>query len=84
MSTARSDRVIVVGAGPVGLLCALELARRGIPVLGFHAQTGGNFRQLINRQFQPRWHPSQSGAACLGMHSAPGNADAATPLVRSA
>jgi len=40
--------------------------------LGFYAQTGGNFRQLINRQFQPRWHPSQSGAACLGMHSGVG------------
>jgi PAS domain-containing protein len=51
---------------------------------GFYAQTGGNFRQLINRQFLPRWHPSQSGAACLGMHSDPGNADAATPPVKSA
>ena len=25
--------VIVIGAGPVGLLCALELARRKVPVL---------------------------------------------------
>ncbi len=28
-----SKPVIVVGAGPVGLLCALELARRNVPVL---------------------------------------------------
>ncbi|MBM4217698.1 MAG: hypothetical protein FJ178_07635 [Gammaproteobacteria bacterium] len=28
-----SDRVIVVGAGPVGLTCAAVLARAGIPVL---------------------------------------------------
>jgi hypothetical protein len=39
--------------------------------LGFYAQTDGNFRQLINRQFQPRWHPSQSGAACLGLYAQP-------------
>ncbi|WP_078911624.1 FAD-dependent monooxygenase [Streptomyces sp. NRRL WC-3742] len=32
MRTAVSDPIIVVGAGPVGLTCALELARRGVPV----------------------------------------------------
>ena len=30
---AEALPVIVVGAGPVGLLCALELARRDVPVL---------------------------------------------------
>jgi 3-(3-hydroxy-phenyl)propionate hydroxylase len=34
----RSNRVIVVGAGPVGLLCALELARQGVPVLVIEAE----------------------------------------------
>jgi len=33
-SVARSDkRVIIVGAGPVGLVCALALAQRDIPSL---------------------------------------------------
>src|SRR6266851_4579516 len=40
MRTARSDdgkRVIVVGGGPVGLVCALNLAARDIPVLVLEA-----------------------------------------------
>jgi len=32
MSDQKTPPVIVVGAGPVGLLCALELARRGVAV----------------------------------------------------
>ncbi|MFM7342323.1 MAG: FAD-dependent oxidoreductase, partial [Betaproteobacteria bacterium] len=32
--------VIVVGAGPVGLLCALELARRQVPVLVLETEPG--------------------------------------------
>ena len=32
--------VIVVGAGPVGLLCALELACRGVPVLVLESEAG--------------------------------------------
>ena len=31
-TTSSVDPVIIVGAGPVGLLCALELARRQVPV----------------------------------------------------
>jgi 3-(3-hydroxy-phenyl)propionate hydroxylase len=33
-------RVIIAGAGPVGTICALALARRGIPVLLLEADTG--------------------------------------------
>jgi 3-(3-hydroxy-phenyl)propionate hydroxylase len=38
MNVTDSNRVIVVGAGPVGLLCALELARQGVPVLVIEAE----------------------------------------------
>ncbi|MDN5856239.1 MAG: FAD-dependent oxidoreductase, partial [Actinomycetia bacterium] len=31
-SSQESARVVVVGAGPVGMVCALALHRRGIPV----------------------------------------------------
>jgi 3-(3-hydroxy-phenyl)propionate hydroxylase len=41
MALKRSnDRVIVAGAGPVGSLCALILARRGIPVTVLERETG--------------------------------------------
>ena len=33
-----SDRVLVAGAGPVGSIAALALARRGIPVTVFEAE----------------------------------------------
>jgi len=38
MNISDSNRVIVVGAGPVGLLCALELARQCVPVLVIEAE----------------------------------------------
>ncbi len=38
MKPLSSNRVIVVGAGPVDLLCALELARQGVPVLVIEAE----------------------------------------------
>lgn len=38
MKALKTNRVIVVGAGPVGLLCALELARQGVPVLVIEAE----------------------------------------------
>lgn len=36
--TAHADRVLVVGAGPVGLTIALGLARRGIPVIAIEQE----------------------------------------------
>ena len=39
-----SDRVIVVGAGPVGLTCAALLARAGIPVLLVRSNLGARER----------------------------------------
>jgi 3-(3-hydroxy-phenyl)propionate hydroxylase len=47
-----SDRVIVVGAGPVGLTCAALLARAGIPVLLLEA-TPERARDLR----ASTWHP---------------------------
>jgi 3-(3-hydroxy-phenyl)propionate hydroxylase len=38
-SAAPSDRVLIAGAGPVGLTAALNLARRGIPVTVMEAGT---------------------------------------------
>lgn len=38
--TTRSRRVIIVGAGPVGMVCALALNRRGIPVTVFESESG--------------------------------------------
>lgn len=40
MNRTTENRVIVVGAGPVGLLCALELARRNVPVLVIESEPG--------------------------------------------
>ena len=37
MSRSVADKVLIVGAGPVGLICALSLAGRGIPVLVLEA-----------------------------------------------
>src|SRR3954462_9346500 len=39
MTTAKANaRVVVVGAGPVGMVCALALNRRGIPVTVFEQE----------------------------------------------
>ena len=40
MSQTSILPVLIVGAGPVGLLCALELARRGVPVVVIEAEPG--------------------------------------------
>jgi 3-(3-hydroxy-phenyl)propionate hydroxylase len=40
VTPTTENRVIVVGAGPVGLLCALELARRNVPVLVIESEPG--------------------------------------------
>ena len=37
-SSKRNARVVVVGAGPVGMVCALALNRRGIPVTVFETE----------------------------------------------
>lgn len=46
------ERVIVVGAGPVGLVCALSLAARGIPVLVLEAHPE-LFKDLRAGSFHP-------------------------------
>jgi len=38
--TSKAGRVIVAGAGPVGLLAALALGRQGVPVLLLEAEAG--------------------------------------------
>src|SRR6201996_1573671 len=48
----KKDRVIVVGAGPVGLTAALALARRNIPVVVLAAET-----ELVKELRGSTFHP---------------------------
>src|SRR5262249_35979320 len=38
MSKQNEPRVVIVGAGPVGMVCALALNRRGVPVTVFEQE----------------------------------------------
>ena len=38
MSKQNKPRVVIVGAGPVGMVCALALNRRGVPVTVFEQE----------------------------------------------
>jgi 3-(3-hydroxy-phenyl)propionate hydroxylase len=47
--TANSDRVIVIGAGPVGLCLSLALAQEGVPVTLIEALGDDNFLEQVPR-----------------------------------
>src|SRR5580693_4543127 len=47
--TSSSDRVIVIGAGPVGLCLSLALAREGIPVTLVEALGDDDFLEQVPR-----------------------------------
>jgi 3-(3-hydroxy-phenyl)propionate hydroxylase len=47
--THSSDRVIVIGAGPVGLCLSLALAREGVPVTLIEALGDDNFLEQVPR-----------------------------------
>lgn len=51
-SVERRDRVIVVGAGPVGLITAIGLAREGIPVIVLEAES-----ELVHDLRAGSFHP---------------------------
>ncbi len=55
-SEKHSEKIAVVGAGPAGLSCAYQLARRGYPVTVFEAfqQAGGMLRYGIPKYRLPR------------------------------
>jgi 3-(3-hydroxy-phenyl)propionate hydroxylase len=48
-SGAKVDRVIVVGAGPVGLMLTLKLLQNGVPVTLLESLTDGEFPKQMHR-----------------------------------
>ena len=52
MSSKKNDRIVVVGAGPVGLTAAMALGRRGIPTTLLAAEP-----QLVAELRGSTFHP---------------------------
>jgi NADPH-dependent glutamate synthase beta subunit-like oxidoreductase/Pyruvate/2-oxoacid:ferredoxin oxidoreductase delta subunit len=55
-SESHAEKIAIIGAGPAGLSCAYQLARRGYPVTVFEAfaQAGGMLRYGIPKYRLPR------------------------------
>ena len=65
----QTQQVAVIGAGPAGLSCAFQLARRGYPVTIFDAQAapGGTMYNAIPEYRLPKSVLSQEIAAILAL-----------------
>src|SRR4051794_39257405 len=64
-SAVASVAVVVVGAGPTGIACAIELARRGIPAVCY--DRGGILHTIYRMPEELRWFSTRELLAIAGV-----------------